>query len=137
VVYRASDLAAAVRKFQRYDVIYIDTVGRSQKAKKDLAELKKIVQAAKADEVHLVLSAQTNYATLRDITEKFSSLEPTHLLFSKMDEAVIFGPLYNIIQKTKMPVSFFANGQVVPDDISVSDGMTFARMLYQGIPANA
>lgn len=137
VVYRASDLAAAVKKFQRYDVIYIDTVGRSQKAKKDLVELKKIVQAAKADEVHLVLSAQTNYATLRDITEKFSSLEPTHLLFSKMDEAVIFGPLYNIIQKTKMPVSFFANGQVVPDDISVSDGMTFARMLYQGIPANA
>lgn len=137
VVYRATDLAAAVRKFQRYDVIYIDTVGRSQKAKKDLAELKKIVQAAKADEVHLVLSAQTNYATLRDITEKFSALDPTHLIFSKMDEAVIFGPLYNIIQKTRIPVSFFATGQVVPDDISVSDGMTFARMLYQGIPANA
>ncbi len=137
VVYRASDLAAAVKKFQRYDVIYIDTVGRSQKAKKDLAELKKIVQAAHADEVHLVLSAQTNNATLRDITEKFSLLDPTHFIFSKMDEAVIFGPLYNIIQKTKIPVSFFATGQVVPDDISVSDGMTFAKMLYQGIPANA
>ncbi len=137
VVYRAADLAAAVKKFQRYDVIYIDTVGRSQKAKKDLTELKKIVQAAKADEVHLVLSAQTNYATLRDITEKFSSLDPTHLIFSKMDEAVNFGPLYNIIQKTRIPVSFFATGQVVPDDISVSDGMTFAKMLYQGTPANA
>lgn len=137
VVYRAADIAAAVKKFQKHDVIFIDTVGRSQKAKKELADLKKIVQAAKADEVHLVLSAQTNDATLNDIVDKFSLLDPTHLIFSKMDEAAIFGPLYNIAQRTKIPVSFFATGQAVPDDISVSDGMTFAKMLYQGHYANA
>lgn len=137
VVYRAADVAAAVKKFQKHDVIFIDTVGRSQKAKKELAELKKIVQSAKADEVHLVLSAQTNDATLNEIVDKFALLEPTHLIFSKMDEAAIFGPLYNIAQRTKIPVSFFATGQAVPDDISVSDGMTFAKMLYQGRYAHA
>lgn len=137
VVYRPTDLPAALKKFQKHDVVFIDTVGRSQKAKKELADLKKIIQAAKADEVHLVLSAQTNTATLRDITEKFSITDPTHLIFSKMDEAAIFGPLFNIVQQTKIPVSYFATGQAVPDDISVSDGMTFAKMLYQGIPAHA
>lgn len=137
VVYRPADIPAAIKKFHRHDIIFIDTVGRSQKAKKELLELKKIVQAAKADEVHLVLSAQTNTATLADISAKFAVLEPTHLLFTKMDEAAIFGPLYNIAQRTKVPVSFFATGQAVPDDISVSDGMTFAKMLYQGIYAHA
>jgi flagellar biosynthesis protein FlhF len=137
VVYRASDVAAAVKKYQKFDVVFVDTVGRSQKAKKELAELGKIVTATKADEVHLVLSAQTNYPTLRQIVETFSAFEPTRLIFSKMDEAAIFGPLYNIMQKTKIPVSFFATGQAVPDDISVSDGMTFAKMLYQGTIANA
>lgn len=137
VVYRAADVAAAVKKFAKHDVIFIDTVGRSQKAKKELTELKKIVQAAHADEVHLVVSAQTNDATLSEIVEKFSVLEPTHMIFSKMDEAAIFGPLYNIAQRSKIPVSFFATGQAVPDDISVSDGMTFAKMLYQGKYANA
>jgi flagellar biosynthesis protein FlhF len=132
VVYRTTDLAAAIKKFHRYDVIFIDTVGRSQKAKKDLQELKKIVQASKADEVHLVLSGQTNNATLTDIVERYQIVDPTHLLFSKLDEAAIFGPLYNIAQKTRIPVSYFTLGQAVPDDICNADGIKFAAMLYQG-----
>ncbi len=137
VVYRATDLAAAIKKFQKYDVIFIDTVGRSQRAKKDLLDLKKIVQSSHADEVHLVLSAQTNTATLIDIVERYEILSPTHLLFSKLDEAAIFGPLYNIAQKTKLPVSFFTTGQAVPDDISVADGTKFAAMLFEGSIAHA
>lgn len=137
VVYRAADIAGALKKFQKQDVVFIDTVGRGQKAKKELQELRKMVDAAKADEVHLVLSAQTNMATLSAVVDSFSIISPTHLLFSKMDEAAIFGPLYNIAQKTRIPVSFFTTGQAVPDDISVSDGMTFARMVYQGTYAHA
>ncbi len=137
VVYRASDLAAAIKKFHKADVIYIDTVGRSQRAKKDLLDLKKIVQAAQADEVHLVLSAQTNTATLRDIVERFEIITPTHLIFSKLDEAAIFGPLYNIAQQKKIPVSFFTTGQGVPDDISAADGTKFAAMLFEGSIAHA
>jgi flagellar biosynthesis protein FlhF len=137
VVYRASDLAAAIKKNHKADVIYIDTVGRGQRAKKDLLDLKKIVVAAHADEVHLVLSAQTNTATLRDIVARFEILSPTHLLFSKLDEAAIFGPLYNIAQKTRLPVSFFTTGQAVPDDISAADGTKFAAMLFEGSIAHA
>lgn len=137
VVYRATDLVAAIKKFQKYDVIFIDTVGRSQRAKKELMDLKKIVQASQADEVHLVVSAQTNTATLNDIVERYDILSPTHLLFTKLDEAAIFGPLYNIAQKTKLPVSFFTTGQAVPDDISVADGTKFAAMLFEGSIAHA
>ncbi len=137
VVYRASDLQTAIKKFQRHDVIFIDTVGRSQNAKKELQELKKVIAAAKADEVHLVVSGQTNTPTLTDIVAKYQVVEPTHLLFTKLDEAAIFGPLYNIAQKTKLPVSFFTTGQAVPDDICVADGTKFAAMLYQGTLAYA
>lgn len=137
VVYRAGDLPSAIKKFQKHDILFIDTVGRSQNAKKDILELKKIIQAAKADEVHLVVSAQTNTQTLTDIADKFHAVGPTHLLFSKLDEAAIFGPLYNIMQKTKLPVSYFTTGQAVPDDICAADGTKFAAMLYQGTFANA
>jgi flagellar biosynthesis protein FlhF len=137
VVYRPADLPAAIKKFQKFDVIFIDTVGRGQRAKKDLLDLKKIVHSSKADEVHLVLSAQTNTATLLDIVERYDVVSPTHLLFSKLDEAAIFGPLYNIAQKTKMPVSFFTTGQAVPDDISAADGTKFAAMLFEGSIAHA
>ncbi|MFA6540330.1 MAG: flagellar biosynthesis protein FlhF [Bacteroidota bacterium] len=137
VVYRAGDLPSAIKKFQKHDILFIDTVGRSQNAKKDILELKKIIQAAKADEVHLVVSAQTNTRTLTDIANKFQTVDPTHLLFSKLDEAAIFGPLYNIMQKTKLPVSYFTTGQAVPDDICVADGTKFAAMLYQGTFAHA
>lgn len=137
VVYRATDLPAAIKKFRRFDIIFIDTVGRSQKAKKELQELKKIVQSSHADEVHLVVSGQTNTATLNEIEKQFSVIDPTHLIFSKLDEAAIFGPLYNIAQKTKLPVSYFTTGQAVPDDICIADGTKFAAMLYQGTLAHA
>lgn len=137
VVYKAVDLPAALKKFQRHDTVFIDTVGRSQKAKKELQDLKKIVHVSKADEVHLVISSQTNTATLINIVENFSVVSPTHLIFSKLDEAAIFGPLFNIVQKTELPVSYFTTGQAVPDDICVSDGIKFAKMLYQGMYANA
>ncbi|MBW7886926.1 MAG: flagellar biosynthesis protein FlhF [Bacteroidetes bacterium] len=137
VVYRSSELPAALKKINRADVVLIDTVGRSHRAKKELLELKKMVEAAHATEVHLVTGSQSNTATLQSIVKEYKILEPTHLILSKLDEAVTFGPLYNIMQKTKLPVSFFTLGQSVPDDICAANGTKFAAMLYQGILAHA
>ena len=137
VVYRPTEMNAALKKFSDKDVILVDTVGRSQKAKKDLSELKKFVDAARPDEVHLVLSASTSTRTLVDVVEKFRILHPNNVIFSKIDEAVTFGPLFNIAQRVNVNVSYLTTGQGVPDDIVAADGIKFASLVYQGAPANA
>jgi flagellar biosynthesis protein FlhF len=137
VVYRPSEMNIALKKFSDKDVILVDTVGRSQRARKDLAELKRFVDAARPDEIHLVLSASTSTRTLADVVEKFKILHPNNVIFSKIDEAVTFGPLFNIAQKVNVNVSYLTTGQGVPDDIVAADGIKFASLVYQGAPANA
>lgn len=136
VVYRPTEVSSALKKFSDKDVVFVDTVGRSQRAKKDLAELKKFVDAAKPDEVHLVLSASTSGKTLADVVERFKTLHPNNLIFSKIDEAVTFGPLFNIVQKMNVNVSYLTTGQGVPDDIVAADGIKIASLVYQGSSAN-
>jgi len=136
VIYRASDVAVALKKLSANDVLYVDTVGRNQKAKKDLTDLRKIVEALKPDEVHLVLSAPTSASTLDDIVKKYALLNPNNIIVSKVDEAVTFGPMFNIVQHQKFPVSYFTTGQGVPDDIMAADGIKFALMVYRGVVPN-
>jgi flagellar biosynthesis protein FlhF len=137
VVYRPGEIAAALRKFRDKDLIFIDTVGRSQRSKKELAGLAKFVSAASPDEVHLVLSASTGLKTALDTVNQFKAVKPNRLLFSKLDEAVTLGPLLSLVHKHSLPVGYVTVGQTVPDDIVVMDPAKFASMVYSGAAANA
>jgi flagellar biosynthesis protein FlhF len=137
VVYRPAEMGAALKKFSGKDIVFIDTVGRNQRSKKDLAELRKFIDAARPDEVHLVLSASTSTKGLADVVDKFKALHPDHVIFSKIDEAVTFGPLFNIAQKHNVHISYLTTGQAVPDDILPADGIKFASLVYDGEVPNA
>jgi flagellar biosynthesis protein FlhF len=137
VVYKPREIAAAVKKFRHKDVVFIDTVGRSQKFSKDITELKKFLEAAAPDEIHLVVSSTTGRKTLSDVVEKFSSLKVNRLILSKMDEAESVGSLLNVMKDSQLPVSYITTGQNVPDDIITADAAMLARLVYNGVIGNA
>ncbi len=137
VVYKPSEIAPALRKFRGKDLVLIDTVGRNQKMKKEMAELKRFLEAADPDEVHLVIDAATAPSTLGDILAKFGLLKPTRLIFSKVDEAAALGSMLNIARSSKLPVSWLTTGQTVPDDIVAADAQKMAHMIYPGMPIHA
>jgi flagellar biosynthesis protein FlhF len=132
VVYKPSEMKTALAKFREKDIVFIDTVGRSQRVKKEITELARFVNAANPQEVHLVLSASSSTRVVREVIANFRPTAPNRVIFSKLDEAVTFGQLLNIAQSTGLPVSFLTTGQSVPDDISVADNMQVAKMVYTG-----
>lgn len=81
VVYRPAEMAAAIKKFRDRDIVFIDTVGRSQRSPKELAELGRFMDAAEPDDIHLVLSASTSMKTALDIVDRFRVVKPNRLLF--------------------------------------------------------
>lgn len=137
VAYEPAEVSTAMNRFKEKDVVYLDTVGRSQRGGKDLAELKQFVEAARPDEVHLVLSSPTGVETQLEVIERFSVLRPNRLLFSKLDETAAPGPLIRIARETGLPVSYVTTGQTVPDDIQPADARTMAAMVYTGMPTHA
>jgi flagellar biosynthesis protein FlhF len=137
VVYAPSEMKRALVAYKGKDTVFIDTVGRSQRMKKDIVELSKFISAAQPDEVHLVLSASTGRRTLSEITENFSSIGPTRLIFSKTDEVGVYGQLANIAHQSRIPISHITTGQSVPDDIKVADNMQLAKMVFTGEAVHA
>ena len=130
VVYTPEEMTEAMQKFTDYDYIYIDTTGRSQNDRENILQIQQILEAAEPHEMHLVLSATTSTATLRSVANKFSLLPVTDLLISKTDEAEAAGSVLSMLQQYSWPVSYFTNGQNVPEDIMAGSAAGYCQLLF-------
>jgi flagellar biosynthesis protein FlhF len=131
IVYEPADVAPAMARFQHYDEVFLDTVGRSQRNEGELVMLGAILDAAKPDEIHLTLTPATNDATLYEIADRFSLLRPNRLLVTKLDEATTYGSILNVVQRTGLPVSYLTNGQTVPDDLIAAEPTFISSLIYR------
>lgn len=123
------EMGDAIRQLSAVDLILIDTAGRSQKDDLRIAELDSFLAAAVPDQVHLVLSTTASEAAIRQAIEKFSALGARQLIFTKLDEAVGFGVILNVLRSFDLRLSYITTGQAVPDDIEVGSARRVAEMI--------
>lgn len=129
VALNLSELRQAIQFHQDADLILVDTPGHSQKDRVGMETLEAFLSDQGDIDVHLVLSATTKSSDLSDIVERFATLKPGYLIFSKLDETTNYGPLFNQIVKTRMPVSYLTTGQNVPEDFEPATADTLADLL--------
>ncbi len=132
VAYEPEDIPKLMNSFKKKDIVFIDTAGRSQKNKEHLVKANEFLEAAGVDETYLVLSTTGTTKNLYDVAEKFKIFKYNSVIFTKIDEAVTFGNILNIVTNFDVPVSFLSNGQVIPDDIVSADSEFIASMIYTG-----
>lgn len=134
VIYSETELEEYKEELNKYDIILVDTAGRSHRSKEQRDDIERLVRSvpASAREVYLVLSATTKYRDLVKITEAYSELAEYRLIFTKLDETGTIGNIFNIKMLTGAPLSYATNGQNVPDDISRMDPQSVARQLLGG-----
>lgn len=129
VVMTPEEMANAVASLRGYDVVLIDTAGRSQFNADRIAELRQFVDAASPTEVHLVLSSAASEPVLMRTAESFAALRPDRVILTKLDEAVNFGVIVNVTRRLGTALSFITTGQEVPDDIERGQPDRLARMV--------
>lgn len=137
VVYTLEELNDAIDKFKEYDLILIDTAGRSHKNREQCMEMLHFVNDCVipencTKEVFIVLSASTKYKDLENIVDVYGEIGNYNLIFTKLDETSAFGNILNIKLKTGVNLSYVTSGQVVPDDISLIDAQKMAKSLLGG-----
>jgi len=132
VVNDAREMRAALAEYAEYDLVLMDTAGNSQFNTKQINELRLMLTAARPNEVMLVASANTPVDDLRSTLANFNALHPTSLLFSKLDETRRFGHLYTVALEAGLPLSYFSDGQDVPDDLLEADARTLATLVLEG-----
>ena len=134
VIYSETEMQGAMEDFKDYDLVLIDTAGRSHKSREQRDDIDKLVHIVPEEdrEVYLVLSATTKYKDLIRIAETYSDIVNYRLIFTKLDETTGIGNIFNIRMYTNAPLSYAAFGQNVPDDIEKIDAQSIARQLLGG-----
>jgi flagellar biosynthesis protein FlhF len=120
-------------------LVLIDTPGLStQELEQHAGELSQFLRSHAGIDVHLVLSASTKPRDLRRIVDCYWAFGPRKLLFTKLDETLSLGPLLNEAVRTRLPLSFLASGQRIPEDLrpaarqELADGIGNRRRLAAG-----
>lgn len=134
VIYTPDDMKKNVEKYSDYDIIMVDTAGRShtnQNQKNDLMEIVGSVPDYEK-EVYLVVSATTKYSDLLNIANTYGELFDLKLIFTKLDETRGIGNILNLKLDTGKPLSYVTWGQNVPDDIGEVNPQMIAKKLLGG-----
>lgn len=129
VILKPQEVDQLLDKYSDYDLILIDTAGRSHRNAHDLAEMASFFSPGHGIEHHLLLSSVTREYELLETVENFSVLPISTFIFSKIDECDQLGIIANIHNTISTPISFLTNGQRVPEDIIAPHPATIANLI--------
>ena len=131
IIFDMAAIPGVVDEHENADIILLDTAGRSQRDKKNMELFENLYNTFTPDAVHLVLAANMKYKDMLDVVEHIPNIPVSHLLFTKLDETVSYGSIFNIQQVMGCPVSFLTVGQNVPKDIETASGTRIAEFLMK------
>lgn len=134
VIYTKEEMFEAQKDLKDYDIVLVDTAGRSHKNREQRDDLEQLILTVDEQEreIYLVLSATTKYKDMARITECYSEITNYRLLFTKLDETISVGNILNVKMLTSADLSYATYGQNVPDDISKIDTQETAKKLLGG-----
>jgi flagellar biosynthesis protein FlhF len=112
-----AEMREALAQCKGCDVVLIDTAGRSQRDDIKLDALRQFIDVANPHEVHLVLAGTSSQAVLMEAAQRFAGVRSDRIIFTKLDEAVNFGVLLNVVHKVNKQLSYVTTGQEVPHQI--------------------
>ena len=131
VIFEPDGINGILENYEKTDVILLDTAGRNQKDARHIEAFNSLFNAFKPDAVHLVLAANMKYKDMLDVIHRVSSLDVSHLVFTKLDETISYGSIFDVAEKLGKPFSFFTAGQNVPNDIEVASGEYLCKMIFE------
>ena len=137
--YTPEELKTIIKEENKYDMIMVDTVGRSPNNTKELANIAEFQKAAQPNLTFLVLSAAASEATLLNSINKFQTVVTDaelattsvfSIIITKVDEAAGLGNIISALNNKKLPLSYFATGQNIPDDIEPANSEKLNDYLF-------
>lgn len=123
----------ALKKFAVFDLIFIDSTGRSQKDVEQLKAMEEYVPGNSQINCHLVLSATTKDRDLREVINNYRCLNIESFIFTKIDESNSFGEIVNQCVRAKKPLSYLTTGQKVPEDLELASAQRVTELVLKDI----
>jgi len=103
------------------DLLLIDTEGCNFYLPNRVDDLgEQLAELGEGVEVVLTLSAAAKEVDLYGAVHQFSSLCPSSLAFTKLDETLATGVIVNVSAKSDIPIRFIAYGYPLPGEVQIA-----------------
>ena len=107
---------------EKSDIIMVDTSGRSHNNELKISEIKSFADNIEYDfEKILCVSANTKKNDLKEIFKAFDIIKFDSVIITKVDETSFIGNVIDVADKYNKPISYFTDGQEVPNDIHIAN----------------
>jgi flagellar biosynthesis protein FlhF len=123
------EFLAAMEESRSKSVVLVDTPGYSPAEMDGAEEIAGCLKRVANTQTHLVLPASMKRADLTRSIHDYAAFQPDYLLFTKLDETGSQGAILSAALEAGKPLSFFANGQNIPEDIEPAH----ARVLLSSV----
>jgi flagellar biosynthesis protein FlhF len=131
------EFLAAVSESRNKNIVLVDTPGYSPAELEGLKEIASCLERLPNKQVHLVLPASMKRADLARTIRDYAALQSDYLLFTKLDETESQGAILSAALEAGKPLSYFANGQNIPEDIEPAQARTLLASVFQPEVAEA
>jgi len=125
------ELESLAPKFNKFDVVLLDTAGRSSKYADHSNLLHELSQIQLPIEFHLTLSASMKQRDIEENLSAYRSISLNSIIFTKLDESWAFGEILNASITSKIPLSYFSTGQKVPEDLEIASKERILERIFK------
>lgn len=113
----AADLEIALDELRHKHIVLIDTAGASQRDKMVAEQIAMLAAGGSRVQRLLCLNTTSTVETLDEVVHAFRGDGLAGCVLTKLDEANGIGGALDVAIRHKLPVSFVADGQRVPEDL--------------------
>ncbi len=131
IVANLESLKRSIERFSDRDLIFIDTAGKNPGDNQYIEGLNEIYSAGFQIETQLLLSTSSDCDFLMETHKHYRELPIDKIAFTKTDEAVKLGSIYNLCHLYKKPVAYITTGQRVPGNIEFVNSKELTNLILK------
>ncbi|MFQ6094636.1 MAG: signal recognition particle protein Srp19, partial [Candidatus Bathyarchaeia archaeon] len=121
-----------LKRFEKYEVVLIDTAGRHKEEKSLINEMKKLERTIKPDEVIMVIDGTIGQQAITQ-AEAFHKATPIgSIIVAKLDGSARGGGALSAVAATKAPITFIGTGEKIDDLETFVPSRFVGRLLGMG-----
>jgi flagellar biosynthesis protein FlhF len=120
-VREAADLAIALEEMKHKHIVLIDTAGASQRDSMVAEQIAMLASGGGRVQRLLCLNTTSTAETLDEVVRAYRGDGLAGCILTKLDEASGIGGALDVAIRHKLPLSFIADGQRVPEDLHLAD----------------
>ncbi len=132
VLKKPEDWRSVVESLRNLDYVLIDFPGNTLKEMEAIERMRKMMPPDQAPcDRHLVISSTFKDKDAFEIAERYRIAKPTDIIFSKLDEAVTHGLIYNFQKKFDLPIFSFGTGPGLPEDFEFASKERVIDLIFR------